>query len=142
MKQWLTLALVLLLAGVSQPALVAHETAGTVKITIHYTGKGKVDASHKVWVWIFDTPQINGQSMPIDQAAIETNDTDAVFEGVGPSQVWVAAAFDEQGAMNGDGPPPSGTPIGILMKDGMPSPVTPGEKGTAVLTFNDAMRMQ
>jgi hypothetical protein len=28
------------------------------------------------------------------------------------------------------------------MKDGKPVSVTPGDKGTAVLTFSDAMRMQ
>ena len=146
MKHVLAVAVVSLLAGLAQPGTLqaspgAPAAAGTVKITIHYTGKGKVDPSHKVWVWLFDSPNIGAGSMPIDQVALDKNDSEAVFEAVAPGQVWVAAAFDEQGAMAGDAPPPTGSPIGILMTDGKPSSVTPGEKGTASLTFNDTMRM-
>ena len=39
-------------------------------------------------------------------------------------------------------PPPTGSPIGILMgKDGAPSGVTPGDKAAVVLTFDDTQRM-
>ena len=120
----------------------ASETAGAVKVTVNYTGKGTVDASHKLWVWIFDTPNIGAGSMPIDQVSLDANGRQAVFENVAPGQVWIAVAFDEQGAMMGDAPPPSGSPISVhLGNDGMPSPVTPGEKGVVALTFDDSMRM-
>lgn len=147
MKKVLTVVVLTFLAGLSQPAGTLNAApaisvnAGAVKITVHYKGKGKVDTSHKIWVWLFDTPNIGPGAMPIDQVAIEKNDADAVFEGVAPTQVWIAVAFDEQGVMQGDGPPPTGSPIGILMADGKPSPVTPGEKGMATLTFDDTMRM-
>jgi hypothetical protein len=56
--------------------------------------------------------------------------------------VYVAVAFDEKGGMMGDGPPPTGTPIGILMgPDGAPSGVTPGDKAPVVLNFDDTIRM-
>ena len=78
--------------------------------------------------------------MPIDQMSIDKNDAVIVFDGLSDGKVWVAAAFDQQGVMLGDTPPPSGTPIGILMgKDGMPGAITPGEN--AELTFNDSLRM-
>jgi hypothetical protein len=144
MKNVLAVVGVALLAGFAAPAgalLAAPAAAGAVKITVHYTGKGKVDPSHKIWVWLFDNPNIGAGSMPIDQAALDKNDSEAVFEGVAPGEVWVAVAFDETGVMTGDGPPPTGTPIGILMKDGKPASVVPGEKGTATLTFDDMMRM-
>lgn len=148
MKKVLTVVVVTLLAGVLQPASALHAArgmsagAGNVKITLHYKGKGTVDASHKIWVWIFDSPQISAQSSPIDQTAIDKNDSEVVFEGVAPGQVWIAAAFDEQGAMTGDAPPPTGTPIGILLgANGQPSAVAPGEKGIATLTFDDSIRM-
>lgn len=145
MKNVLAVAVIALVAGFAQPAGTLHASpapvAGTVKITVHYTGKGKVDASHKIWVWLFDTPNIGAGSMPIDQTALDANDTEAVFQGVAPSEVWIAVAFDEQGVMAGDGPPPTGSPIGILMKDGKPGSVAPGEKGMATLTFDDTMRM-
>ena len=65
-------------------------------------------------MWLFDTPDIGPGSMPIEQLALDKNGGDAVFEGVAGDKVYVAVAFDEQGVMRGDGPPPSGTPIGIL----------------------------
>ena len=44
--------------------------------------------------------------------------------------------------MTGDAPPPTGTPIGILVgNDGAPSAVTPGDKDAVVLTFDDSIRM-
>lgn len=146
MKHVLAVAAVALLAGLA-PAGTLHAspaaavTTGQVKVTLHYKGKGKVDASHKLWVWIFDTPNIAAGTQPIDQASIDTNDTEVVFDGVAPGTVWIAAAFDEQGVMTGDAPPPTGSPIGILMSDGKPSGVAPGEKGIATLTFDDTMRM-
>ena len=59
----------------------AAGSAGTVKVTVHYTGKGTVDASHKLWVWVFDTPNIGPGAMPIDQVALDKNDVDAVVRG-------------------------------------------------------------
>ena len=92
-----------------------------MKVTVHYKGKGKVDASHKLWVWVFDSPNIGAGSMPMGQVALDKNDTDAVFDGIAAGKVYVAVAFDETGAMMGDAPPPTGTPIGILMgSDGTP----------------------
>jgi hypothetical protein len=149
MKKALTVVVAMLIAGFAQSSAsltaaspAADVAAGTVRVTIHYTGKGKVDASHKLWVWLFDTPNIGPGSMPIDQVSIDQNDTDAVFEGVAAEKVYIAAAFDETGGMMGDAPPPSGTPIGILSGgNGAPSPVTSGAKEATVLTFNDTIRM-
>ena len=147
MKKVLASVAVIVLAGVAPAAGVlnaapAVTVAGTVKVTVTYKGKGTVDSSHKLWVWLFDTPNIGPGSMPIDQVSLEKNGTDAVFEGVAGDKVYVAVAFDEKGAMMGDGPPPTGSPIGILMgPDGMPNCVTPGGKAPAALNFDDTIRM-
>jgi len=149
MKQALTiitaaLFLTFALAGPSLSAapLAGGVAAGDVKVTVHYKGKGKVDASHRLWVFLFDTPNIGPGSVPIEMLSLEKNDIDAVFAGVAPNQVWVVAAYDETGAMTGDAPPPSGTPIGILVAaDGAPAAVISGAKDPAVLTFDDTQRM-
>ena len=148
MKKVLASVVVILLAGLAPAAGVLNAapavtvTAGTVKVTVTYKGKGTVDSSHKLWVWLFDTPNIGAGSMPIDQVALDKNGTDAVFESVAGDKVYVAVAFDEKGAMMGDGPPPTGSPIGILMgTDGAPSGVTPGDKAPVALTFDDTIRM-
>jgi hypothetical protein len=121
---------------------LAKVAAGAVKVTLNYKGKGTVDGTHRVWVWLFDTPNLGPGSMPIAQASIDKNGDVVVFDGIAAEQVWVAAAFDEQGVMGGDGPPPSGTPVGVYAgPDGAPKSVTPGDQGAVTLTFTDAFRM-
>jgi hypothetical protein len=142
----LTVVLTAMLApangGVSAAHIAADAVAGTVKVTVTYKGKGTVDRSHKLWVWVFDTPNIGAGSMPIGQISLDTNGADAVFENVAGETVYLAAAFDESGSMMGDAPPPTGSPIGILSgANGAPAGVTPGAKSTAVLNFDDTIRM-
>jgi hypothetical protein len=148
MKKVLASVVVILMAGLApakgvlNAASAVTVNAGTVKVTVTYKGKGTVDASHKVWVWLFDTPNIGPGAMPIDQIALDKNGTDAVFENVAGDKVYVAVAFDEKGAMMGDGPPPTGTPIGILTgPDGAPNGITPGSKDPVAITFDDTIRM-
>ena len=119
-----------------------HVAAGTIKVTVTYKGKGVVDASHKLWVWLFDTPNIGPGSVPIGQVSLDKNGADAVFENVAGDAVYIAAAFDESGSMQGDAPPPTGSPIGVLSgANGAPEGVTPGAKTAAVLSFDDTIRM-
>jgi hypothetical protein len=139
-----TMAVALSVPGAALTAApsAAGVAAGTVKVTIHYKGKGTVDASHRMFVWLFDSPNIGPGSMPIDQVLLDKNGSEAVFNGVVADKVWIAVAYDESGVMAGDAPPPTGTPIGVLSgSDGAPTPVTPGGKDAVVLTFDDSFRM-
>ena len=150
MKKALTFVVAAMIAAIAHPGgtlnaapIATHVTAGTVKVTVTYKGKaGTVDSSHQLWIWLFDTPNIGPGAMPIAQLSLTKNGTEALFDGVAGDKVYVAVAFDEKGVMVGEGPPPTGTPIGILMgADGMPSGITPGDKGVATLTFDDTIRM-
>ena len=150
MKNVLTVALTALLtAAVVQPGgalnaapLATHMTDGTVKVTVNYQGKGTVDASHKLWVYLFDNPNIGPGAMPIGIVSIDKNGGDAVFDNIAGDKAFIAVAFDENGTMTQDGPPASGSPVAILVgADGAPGPVTPGAKSPAVLTFDDTIRM-
>ena len=122
-------------------SLVAPAQAAAVKVAVTYKGKGTVDAKHRIWVWLFDTPNIGPGSMPIAELSIDANGGVAVFDGVSAKQVWIAAAYDESGTMSGDAPPPSGSPIGIFSgTDGAPKSVAPGESSVR-MTFDDSQRM-
>ena len=122
-------------------APVEARSAGAVKVTVNYTGSGKVDGSHRVWVWLFDTPDIGPGAMPIGEISVVKNGEAAVFE-VSNDRVWVAVAYDERGVMLGNAPPAPGSPIGIYASStGAPEAVTPGAKGVIVLTFDDSQRM-
>ena len=117
--------------------------ATSVNVTVKYTGAGTVDATHRIWVWIFDTPNIGPDAMPIGEQSISKNGGTATFSTT-TKQVYIALAFDEQGGFMGQAPPPSGTPVamyGMNGPDGQPEPVVPGDKGGVAITFDDTMRM-
>jgi hypothetical protein len=120
----------------------ARVAAGTVKVTINYKGKGTVDSSHRVFVWLFNSPDIGPGSIPVAELTVDKNGDDAIFDGIADARVWIAVAYDEGGVMMGNAPPPSGTPVGLYVgNDGMPRAVVPGDSTAAVLTFDDSIRM-
>ena len=141
----LSLAIATALATAAVADAVASGPAGSqdssVRVTVKYTGKGPVDETHRVWLWLFDTPNIGPGSMPIAELSIDKNGDTAKFDGVTTATVWIAAAYDERGTMSGSAPPPSGTPVGVYASStGEPVGVKPGDK-PAILTFDDSFRM-
>jgi len=148
MKKVLASVVVILLAALAPATSVLNAAppvtinAGTVKVTVTYKGKGKVDTTHKLWVYLFDNPNIGPGAMPVGIVALDKNGADAVFDNIAGDKIWVAAAFDENGTMTGDAPPPTGSPVGLLTgADGAPSAIAPGATSPAVLTFDDTIRM-
>ena len=124
---------------VAAPAAVSQDSS--VRVTVKYTGKGPVDETHRVWLWLFDTPDIGPGSMPIAELSIGKNGDTATFDSVSAAKVWIAAAYDVNGTMSGSAPPPSGTPVGVYASStGAPEGVKPGDK-PAILTFDDSFRM-
>jgi hypothetical protein len=122
-------------------APVERVVAGAVKVTVNYKGKGAVDDGHRVWVWLFESPDIGSGSMPLAEMSVAKNGETATFE-VGNERVWVAVAYDEKGEMTGNQPPPSGSPIGIYGGNpATPEAVVPGPKGAVTMTFDDSQRM-
>lgn len=148
MKQIAPFAFVMLMATAAMHLTTAvaasagaRVAAGTVKVTVNYKGKGTVDATHRVWVWLFTSPDIGPGSMPIAEISISANGELATFDGIDAERVWIAAAFDESGTMNGSAPPPSGSPVGLFAgSDGAPKSVVPGEP-VVTMTFDDTVRM-
>lgn len=148
MKQIAPLAFAILMATAAMHVTTAlaapagaRVAAGTVTVSVNYKGKGTVDTRHRVWVWLFTSPDIGPGSMPIAEVSIDANGALATFDGIDAERVWIAAAFDESGTMSGNAPPPSGSPVGIYAgTDGAPKSVVPGESAV-VLTFDDSTRM-
>ena len=145
MKQVVAFTLVILAAASTDASVALHggpmNEAGAVKVSVTYKGKGAVDANHRIWVWLFDTPDIGPGSMPIAESSIDSNGGVATFDGIDAKRVYIAVAFDESGTMNGNAPPPSGSPMGILLrKDGAPRSVAPDEDTVSVM-FDDSQRM-
>lgn len=123
----------------------AAPAAGAVNVTVKYAGKGTVDASHRIWVWLFDTPVIDAGSMPIGEMSIDKNGGVATFSNLTANPVYVAVAYDEKGGFAGQSAPPPGSPVGfygVKSATDQPMPVVPGPKGAVTITFTDAQRMQ
>jgi hypothetical protein len=146
-----TLTLLALAVGVAAspfPSLIepaaAQTPAGALKVTIRYTGPGQVDAGHRVFVWLFDSPLFlsgDPSAMPVAVQTLARNGGDVIFPSVAAERVWVTVVFDQAGGYIGNGPPPSGSPATTYTEDGEPAPVTPGGSAAVAITFDDSYRL-
>jgi|SRR5690606_2071227 len=130
---------VLAIAVVVAPAATAQD-AGTLRVTVRYTGPGTVDATHELFVWVFETPNIDVDSVPIAADVLTRNGGTLTFRGL-PKQVYLVAAFDERGDYDGSSVPPSGMPITIHGSGGVAEPVPTGDNAAVTVTFDDSTRM-
>jgi hypothetical protein len=117
--------------------------AGDVAVTVTYKGKGTVDQTHEIWVFLFPSPEIAG-ARPIATEVVRKNGGTATFTGITQSPVYIRTVYDEKGDYDGfSGPPPAGTPIGQYSKDAKTiAPVTPGPGAKIKMAFSDAVRMR
>ena len=129
------------LVALATPAMIAQES-GKLKVTVAYKGAGAVDASHEIYLWVFDTPNIGADSVPLATEVITTNGGSVSLSGL-PKEVYLAAAYDEKGDYDGtSGPPPPGTPIVIYGEMGAAKAVATGGADAGVtVTFDDTVRM-
>ena len=135
---------VALASGMARAEQAKPAESNSVSVTIKYDGKGTVDPGHKIWVWLFDSPEIGPGSVPIAEDSMAKNGGTITFPSVA-STVYIAVAYDEAGGFVGQAPPPPGSPIGLYGAKGpndKPLPVTPGPKGAVKMVFTDAQRMQ
>ena len=117
--------------------------AGDLTVTVTYTGKGKVDDTHEILVFLFDHPNPTADSMPLAVSPVTRSGGTATFTNVSADTVYVVMVYDEKANYDGrSGPPPQGHPIGTYTKAGKPVPVklAPGTKVRA--TFDDSRRWQ
>jgi hypothetical protein len=125
------------------PPPPAAAAAKNVSVTVNYTGKGAVDATHTLLVFLFTDPNIGPGARPLGPPQIiQKNGATVTFKDVAASPVYVAAVYNDKGTYDGTAPPPPGTPIGIYAKaPKQPAiPVTPGPKATVKMSFSDATK--
>jgi hypothetical protein len=124
-----------------RPAAKTAGAATDVAVTLNYTGKGTVDAGHKVIAWLFSDANITSASRPLATQVIEKNGSTVTFKNVAATPLYIFAVYDEKGGYTGlDAPPPQGIPCAIYSK-GPNGPPVPVKGGAAVkFSFGDAVR--
>jgi hypothetical protein len=141
------LALAMLVAGFTSATSAAvipfQMKGGEVSVTVSYTGKGPVDATHEIWVFLFDSAPSRHVRPLMIQTIKKSGDT-AVFKGVTHDPSYVAVAYDEVGDYDGSAaPPPAGTPIAYYSSDGKTaSPLKTAGGAKIKISFNETRRMQ
>ena len=127
----------------TKPAPAA--AAGNIAVTVKYSGKGTVDATHRLWVWLFTTPDINPGAIPIAELSLDKNGAVASFPSVTAKEVYVVVAYDEKGGFQGQSAPPIGSPYafyGAKTPQDKPAPVAVGAKTAITVALTEALRMQ
>ena len=116
-----------------------------LQVQLHYTGAGTVDATHKMFVGLWDSPDFHGGGPPADVQSASSKDGTVTFSHVGTAPVYVTVAFDQTGQWDGaSGPPPSGTSVGMYSKaPPKPDPisVTPGKVTKVTISFDDTSKV-
>lgn len=137
----------LLAVGMQQAKSQESKGGGALQVHVNYTGSGTVDATHKLYVVLWDSPDFvsGGQVMPVEIKPVTSKDATAIFASVAKSPAYVSAVFDPTGGWDGQsGPPPTGASLGLYSKTpGKPEPVDAGEgkKAAITLSFDDSMKM-
>src|SRR5438552_43033 len=104
MKRQFVLCGVLLAAALVAPA----QQNLSVQVQLHYTGSGTVNATHKIFVALWDSPDLNGP--PADIQSTTAKNGIVTFTNVKKSPVYASAAYDPTGHWDGaSGPPPTGS---------------------------------
>jgi hypothetical protein len=130
-----------LLAG----ALMAPAQQGqTIQVQLHYTGSGTVDATHKIFVALWDSADFNSAPPTAVQSTASKNGT-VTFSDVKKAPAYVSAAYDPTGHWDGaSGPPPTGASLGVYSKTPpKPDPIAivPGKVARITLSFNDSRKV-
>lgn len=121
-------------------------SAGSLQVKLNYTGTGHVDEKHKIWVFLFDSPEfVRGGAAPFESKGAASKDGAVTFNDVAKSPVYVGTVYDPSGRYDGQsGPPPSGSSMGIYKKTpGEPAPVTieAGKTVSVDVPFDDTVKM-
>jgi len=120
---------------------------GTLRVHVRYAGSGTVDASHKIYVAVWESPdfvQPNSPTRPIAVKPLTAKDGTAAFTDLSASPVYVSVAYDPKGEWDASKPPPAGSSLGMYSK----APPTPeavnleqGKPAHVEVRFDDQVKV-
>ena len=114
----LATAVLALQAAKAAPPASTAVAATDVTVALSYTGKGTVDANHRVLAWLFTDPNVTASSRPVGPAqTLDKKSGTITFKSAPSTPVYIFSCYDEKGGYDGvSGPPPPGIPCTIYKK--------------------------
>jgi hypothetical protein len=138
---WITLGLSVLCTVFALAQASADKR--TIQVDIDYTGTGIVNASHKIYVALWDSSDMSG-GPPVAVLSLNSKKGTVAFSDVRRVPAFVSAAHDPTGNWDAQSPPPSGSSLGIYSKN-PPNPqaidVAPGKTVKVTITFDDSVKV-
>ena len=133
---------------VSVFAATAQGKGANLVVHVNYSGQGAVDASHKLYVVLWDSPDFvkdnSGTMMPFAVKGVISKSTTVRFDGVQKNPVSLSLAYDPTGKWDARSEPPVGASLGLYAKGepGTPSPIQleSGKTTTVHVTLDDSYK--
>ena len=124
----------------------AQTTPGkrTIQVDINYTGSGPVDASHKIYVALWDTADVQ-TAEPVAVKPLDSKKGTVTFSDVQKVPAYVSVAYDPTGAWTAQSAPPKGSSLGMYSKNPpKPEPidVAAGKTAKVSITFDDSVTVK
>jgi len=119
------------------------ENGRTIQVDVTYSGSGKVDATHKIYVALWDSADMSS-GPPVGTKALDSKSGSVTFNDVQKAPAYVSVAFDPTGNWAADSPPPSGSSLGMYSAHPpKPDPieVAPGKTAKVKVTFDDTNKV-
>jgi hypothetical protein len=112
-----------------------------LEVEINYTGLGTVNASHKIYVAVWNSPDLSG-GPPIAVKSLDSKKGTVTFSDV-QTPAYVSTAYDPTGNWDAQSPPPSGSSLGMYSKNPpnlQPIDVAAGKTTKVSITFDDSVK--
>jgi len=115
----------------------------TIQVDVNYTGSGTVNASHRIYVALWDSSDMSG-GPPAAVLSLNSKKGTVTFSDVQKVPAYVSAAYDPTGNWDAQSPPPSGSSLGMYSKHPptpQPIDVAPGKTVKVDITFDDSAKV-
>jgi hypothetical protein len=115
----------------------------SIQVDINYSGSGTVNASHKIYVALWDSSDMSG-GPPVAVLSLNSKKGTVTFSDVQKVPAYVSGAYDPTGNWDAQSPPPSGSSLGMYSKN-PPNPeaidVARGKTVKVTITFDDSVKV-
>jgi hypothetical protein len=139
-RLWTALGLFLLSAARAGAQTGADRP--TIQVEVNYTGSGTVNASHKIYIALWDSADFSS-GPPAAVKSLDSKNGTVTFSDVRKVPAYVTAAYDPKGAWDAQSQPPSGSSLGMYTKNPpnpQPIDVAPGKSVKVSVTFDDSAK--